>query len=139
MDDAAECARQSQDVLSGHMRVTEPIDLSIDVLPDLVVRFRQLHPHISVELLITDASLDLAVNRVDLELRANIEGLLDMGYRASKVAYFSIGLYDASDYIAANGGGPDAPLALAGHAMVESREFTGAAKLLLTDKRGRSE
>ena len=51
MDDAAEGARQSQDVLRGHLRVTAPIDLGMDVLPDLVVRFRRVHPQINVELL----------------------------------------------------------------------------------------
>lgn len=138
MDDAAEGARQSQEVLSGHLRVTAPIDLGMDVLPKLVVKFRQLHPQIHVELLITDSSLDLAANRVDLALRASVQGLPDMGYRASKIVDFHIGLYAAPDYLAAHGGGPEVPSMLAEHALVVSREFPGAAHLPLTDKRGRS-
>lgn len=137
MDDAVEGARQSQEVLSGHLRVTAPIDMGMDVLPRLVVTFRQLHPQIHVELLITDASLDLAANRVDLALRASVEGLPDMGYRASKIADFHIGLYAAPDYLAAHGG-PEVPSELAEHALVVSRESPGAAHLPLTDKRGRS-
>lgn len=138
MDDAVAGARQSQDVLSGHLRVTAPIDLGMDVLPNLVVKFRRLHPQINVELLITDAPLDLATNRVDLALRASVEALPDMGYRASKITDFHIGLYAAPEYLAANGGGPEAPSALAAHAWVISRQGPGAAQLLLTDKRGRS-
>lgn len=138
MDDAVEGARQSQDVLRGHLRVTAPIDMGMDVLPSIVVQFRRLHPQISVELLITDASLDLAANRVDLALRASVDTLPDMGYRASKIMDFHIGLYAAPDYLAANGGSPDLPSALAEHAWVLSRQAPGAAQLLLTDKRGRS-
>lgn len=48
LDDAAEGARQSQAVPRGHLRVTAPVDLGIDVLPELVVRFRTQHPQITV-------------------------------------------------------------------------------------------
>jgi len=138
MDDAAEGARQSQDVLSGHLRVTAPVDVGMDVLPNLVVQFRKLHPQINVELLITDASLDLAANRIDLALRASVETLPDMGYRASKITDFHIGLYAAPEYLAANGSGPNMPSALTEYTWVLSRQSPGAAELLLTDKRGRS-
>lgn len=138
MDDAVEGARQSQEVLSGHLRVTAPIDLGMDILPKLVVQFRRLHPLINVELLLTDSSLDLASNRIDLALRASVEGLPDMGYRASKIADFHIGLYAAPDYLTVHGGGPDLPSALAEHALVVSRDLPGAAQLSLTDNRGRS-
>lgn len=87
----------------------------------------------------TDSPLDLAANRIDLALRASVGDLPDMGYRASKVAQFRIGLYAAPAYLAAHEGGPDVPSALAGHDWVVSREFDRAGPLLLTDQRGRSE
>lgn len=139
LDDAVEGVRQSQEVPRGHLRVTAPVDLGMDVLPELVVRFRTLHPQITVELLITDSPLDLAANRVDLALRASVGALPDMGYRASVMAQFRIGLYAAPAYLAAHQGGPDVPSALAEHDLVVSREFAGAAQLLLTDPRGRSD
>ncbi|MDP3516932.1 MAG: LysR substrate-binding domain-containing protein [Pseudohongiella sp.] len=138
MDDAVAGARQSQDVLRGQLRVTSPVDVGMDVLPALVVRFRQLHPQINVELLITDSPLDLAANRIDLALRASIDTLPDMGYRASKVVDFCIGLYAAPEYLAVNGGGPATPSAITEHALVLSREVLGTNQLLLTDKRGRT-
>jgi DNA-binding transcriptional LysR family regulator len=55
LDDAAEGARQSRTMPSGHLRVTAPVDFGMDVLPELVVRFRARHPQITVELLLTDA------------------------------------------------------------------------------------
>lgn len=138
LDDAVEGARQSQEMPRGHLRVTAPVDLGMDVLPELVVRFRARHRQITVELLVTDAPLDLAVNRVDIALRASVGDLPDMGYRASAVAQFRIGLYAAPTYLAAHGNTPDAPSALAAHDWVVSREFAGAAQLRLTDRRGRS-
>lgn len=137
LDDAAEGARQSQDVPRGHLRVTAPIDLGMDVLPELVVRFRARHPQISVELLLTDAPLDLAANRVDLALRATVGDLPDTGYRASTLAQFRIGLYAAPGYLASHGN-PEVPPALSEHDLVVSKEFAGAARIRLTDRRGRA-
>lgn len=138
LDDAAEGARQSQAVPRGHLRVTAPVDFGMEVLPELVVRFRAVHPQITVELLLTDAPIDLAAHRVDLALRATVDDLPDMGYRASTVTRFRIGLYASPGYLKARGGGPARPTALADHDLVVAQEFTGAAQLTLTDGRGRS-
>ncbi len=135
LDDAVEGARQSQEVPRGHLRVTAPVDLGMDVLPDLVVRFRAQHPQITVELLLTDAPLDLAANRVDLALRASVGDLPNMAYRASVLTRLRISLYAAPAYLAAHGS-PDTPAALAAHDLVVSREFAGAAQLRLTGHRG---
>ena len=137
LDDAVEGARQSQEVPRGHLRVTAPVDLGMEVLPGLVVRFRARHPQITVELLLTDAPLDLAANRVDLALRASAGDLPNMGYRASVLTQLRIGLYAAPAYLAAHGS-PDTHAALAEHDLVVSRDFAGAAQLRLTDRRGRA-
>ncbi|MDN5871265.1 MAG: LysR family transcriptional regulator [Nitrococcus sp.] len=136
--DAVEGARASKSEPQGHLRVTAPIDFGMDVLPDLIVRFRALHPQISVELLLTDAMLDLAANRIDLALRASAEPLPDMGYRASILIDFHVCLYAAPGYLSARGI-PAAPSEIADHDLVVAREFVGAAALPLTHRRGRSE
>ncbi|MGO3056797.1 LysR family transcriptional regulator [Halomonas sp. AOP43-A1-21] len=138
LDDAAEDARQSQDVPQGHLRVTAPVDIGIELMPPIVAKFRALHPQITIELLLTDTPLDLAANRIDLALRAQDGNLPDMVYRASSVAQLRVGLYAAPDYLEANGWSGDTPAALAEHHFVISREFTGAAQLVLTDRRGRT-
>lgn len=138
LDDAAEGARRSRSVPRGHLRVTAPMDIGIDVLPDLVVAFRGAHPQITVELLLTDAPLDLASNRVDLALRATPGDLPDMGYRASVIASFHIGLYASPAYLSARGR-PETPADLTGHDLIAAREVVGAAQLALTDRRGRTE
>lgn len=139
LDDAAEGARQSQDVPQGHLRVTAPVDIGIELMPPIVAKFRALHPQITVELLVTDTPLDLAANRIDLALRAQDGNLPDMVYRASLVAPLRVGLYAAPDYLEANGWSGDTPAALAEQHFVISREFTGAAQLVLTDRRGRTQ
>lgn len=138
LDDAAEGARQSQDVPQGHLRVTAPVDIGIELMPPIVAKFRALHPQITVELLLTDTPLDLAANRIDLALRAQDGNLPDMVYRASSVAQLRVGLYAAPNYLEANRWSGDTPAALAEHHFVISREFTGAAQLVLTDRRGRT-
>lgn len=135
--DAVEGARQSQAEPQGHLRVTAPIDFGMDVLPRLIVQFRALHPQISVELLLTDAALDLAANRIDLALRASAEALPDMGYRASNLVDFHVCLYAAPDYLATRGV-PSLPAEIADHDLVVARELVGAAILPLTHRRGRS-
>ncbi|WP_091641412.1 LysR family transcriptional regulator [Aquisalimonas asiatica] len=138
LDEAAEGARQSQAVPRGHLRITAPVDFGMDVLPELVARFRTLHPQITVELLLTDAPIDLAAHRIDLALRATVEALPDMGYRASAVGRFRIGLYASPGYLSARGGAPEAPPDLARHDLVTKQELAGAVQWTLTDARGRS-
>jgi DNA-binding transcriptional LysR family regulator len=138
LDDAAEAAHASRAVPRGHLRVTAPVDFGMEVLPPLLVGFRRLHPHITVELLLNDAALDLAANRIDLALRAAPGELPDMGYRASVLASFSIDLYASPLYLAERGE-PAQPADLAGHDMIASRESSPSTPLRLTDTRGRPE
>ncbi|MCO6440615.1 MAG: LysR family transcriptional regulator [Nitrococcus mobilis] len=135
--DAVEGARESCSVPQGHLRVTAPVDFGMDVLPNLIVQFRALHPQISVELLLTDTALDLAAHRIDLALRASASTLPDMGYRASGLIDFHIGLYAASGYLASRGI-PSAPTDITNHELVGMREFIGATTLSLTHRSGRS-
>ncbi len=135
--DAAQGAQQSRTVPHGNLRVTAPMDIGLDVLPPLLVRFRALHPQITVELLLTDAPLDLASNRIDLALRATTGNLPDMGYRASKVIAVRLGFYSTPAYLASRGT-PAVPQDLSALDLVAFRELVGAATLSLTSGRGRT-
>lgn len=138
IDDAMEAAQAARAEPQGHLRVTAPVDFGMDVLPPLLVRFRALHPAITVELLLDDARLDLAANRIDLALRATPGDLPDMGYRASQVLAFSIDLYAAPAYL--DGGAEvGAPADLARHTLISSRSMAGAVALQLSDRKGRTE
>lgn len=137
LDDAAEGARQSQSVPRGHLRVTAPLDIGIELMPPIVAKFRSLHPQITVELLVTDTPLDLTANRIDLALRAQDGNLPDMVYRASSVATLRMELYCSPQYLESSGLPVDTPAALCEHDFVVSRDTTAAAQMMLTDRRGR--
>ena len=117
LDDAAEDARQSRAVPRGHLRVTAPHDLGLEVLPDLLTRFRASQPQITVELLLSDALLDLAAHRIDLALRATTGLLPDMGYRALALIEFRIGLYASPGYLASRPA-PRSPGELEAHDLI---------------------
>ncbi|MFD1381695.1 LysR family transcriptional regulator [Fodinicurvata halophila] len=136
LDDAAEGARQSQAV-PGHLRVTAPVDLGMDVLPELVVQFRALHPQITVELGAHGRTHRSGRPPRGSGLRATADDLPDMGYRASMVARFRIGLYASPGYLAASGNSPATPADLADHSLVAARAPAGGAQWALTDRRGR--
>lgn len=136
LEDATEGARASRSEPQGNLRVTAPVDMGIDLLPSLVVRFRALHPQIRIELLITDTALDLAANRIDLALRASADDLPDMNYRASSIADFRMRLYASPSYLEAHGV-PTVPNDLTQHSLASCREMEGPAPLVLTDPRGK--
>lgn len=138
LDEAAETAREARTAPSGHLRVTTSVDFGIEVMPDIVVSFRVLHPRITVELLNTDARLDLAANRIDLALRLGNMEEGDTGYRAALLLELGIGLYAAPAYLAARPAPADLD-ALPAHDVILSRERLGAAPLVLMNREGRKE
>lgn len=138
LGDAAEVAREARSVPRGHLRVTAPIDLGLDVLPEMVARFRTLHPQITVELILTSTALDLATHRIDLALRATSAGLPDMEYRAAPLADFAIRLYATPGYLE-NRGRPDRPADISAHDLIVPRDIVGGTTLSLTNERGRTE
>lgn len=132
LTDASASARAAQDVPAGHLRLTTPVDLGVGVMPPLLTAFHTLYPQITIELLATDAPLDLSAHRIDLALRATPGNLPDMNYRASALAHFRIQLYAAPDQPL-----PEHPNELGDYPLLASRELSGATTLELEDERGR--
>lgn len=137
LDDAVDGARQSRNVPRGHLRVTAPLDIGIELMPPIVAKFRSLHPQITVELLVTDTPLDLTAHRIDLALRAQEGDLPDMVYRASPVAKLRMELYASAQYLENSNLPYDTPAALSAHHFVVSRDTT-APQMGLTDRKGRA-
>ena len=65
LDEATELARDARATPRGHLRVTAPVDLGYELLPELVVKFQRQYPDITVDLLLSDNALDLAANQID--------------------------------------------------------------------------
>ncbi|MFC6790855.1 LysR family transcriptional regulator [Methylobacterium komagatae] len=136
LDEAAEAVRDARTVPTGHLRVTTSIDFGIEVMPEIVASFRTAYPQITVDLLNTDSRLDLAANRIDLALR--LGDAEETGYRAALILNLWIGLYAAPGYLARHQS-PASIASLADLDLIFSRERPGAAGILLSDGRGRTE
>jgi len=136
LDEAAETARDARTVPAGHLRITTSIDFGIEVMPEIVASFRAAYPQITVEMLNTDARLDLAANRIDLALR--LGGAEETGYHAAMLATLAVGLYAAPAYLRRRSV-PSNLAALHDHDLILARERFGATALALTDGMGRTE
>jgi DNA-binding transcriptional LysR family regulator len=136
--DAAEGARHAKSLTHGNVRVTAPIDIGTLILPELIVRFRTLHPQITLELVLSDARLDLASNRIDLALRAGEKSLPDSGYHAVLVANLSLALYASPAYLARRSA-PTTPKDLRDHDMVLYRASKGSGHFPLHGAHGEIE
>ena len=136
LDEAAETARDARTVPAGHLRITTSIDFGIEVMPEIIASFREAYPQITVEMLNTDARLDLAANRIDLALR--LGSAEETGYRAVVLATLTAALYAAPAYLLRRPAPADLA-ALHDHDLILARERFGAAALALTDGQGRTE
>ncbi|MCE4225840.1 LysR family transcriptional regulator [Methylobacterium sp. C25] len=136
LDAAAESARDARTVPAGHLRVTTSVDFGIEVMPEIIASFRAAYPQITVDLLNTDARLDLAANRIDLALR--LGEAQETGYRAAIILNTRIALYAAPAYLA-HRPTPTRFADLASHDMILSRERPGAAGITLGDGQGQTE
>ncbi|WP_342166987.1 LysR family transcriptional regulator [Methylobacterium sp. SD21] len=136
LDEAAETARDARTVPAGHLRVTTSVDFGIELMPGIVASFRRAYPQITVDMINTDARLDLAANRIDLALR--LGDVEETGYRAALILRLWVGLYAAPDYLARRPA-PTSLAALAEHDLILSRERPGALGIMLSDGQGRTE
>lgn len=73
----------------GLLRLTAPVELGSEVLPDLISGFIKKYPKVSVEVLLSDRRIDLLAESVDLAIRAG--ELKDSSLIAKKLgsAYFA--------------------------------------------------
>jgi DNA-binding transcriptional LysR family regulator len=136
LDEAAETARDARTIPAGHLRVTTSVDFGIELMPGIVASFRRAYPQITVDMINTDARLDLAANRIDLALR--LGDTEETGYRAALILRLWIGLYAAPDYLARRPA-PTSLAALTEHDLILSRERPGALGIMLSDGQGRTE
>ena len=55
---------------AGVLRLTAPVSFGVQYLPKIVKEFRDSYPEIEVELVITDAVVDIVEERIDIALRS---------------------------------------------------------------------
>jgi len=99
----------------GKLRITAPLNLAQTVLPPIVERFLSKCPKVSIELMITNKTLDLLAEGIDLAIRAG--QLQDSTLTARTFFQTRLCLWASKDYVARYGA-PAKPEDLAQHAIV---------------------
>jgi LysR family transcriptional regulator, regulator for bpeEF and oprC len=69
LEDAETAVQQLQSGPRGWLRFTAPMSLGLNTLAPLLVEFRQRHPDVRVDMLLSNERLDLIANGLDLALR----------------------------------------------------------------------
>lgn len=85
----------------GLLRVTAPVELGSTALPSLVSDFTNLYPKVRVEMILTDRTVDLLGEGVDLAIRAG--DLEDSSLIAKKIGSAYFGIYASPKYLKAKG------------------------------------
>jgi DNA-binding transcriptional LysR family regulator len=97
---------------SGLLRLTAPADLSQSVVARLVQRYLAAYPKASVDLVVTNTTVDLLAEGIDLAVRAS--PMHDSSLISRKFASGHFGLFASADYLAAQGV-PQSPAELEEH------------------------
>ncbi|MFO0682714.1 MAG: LysR family transcriptional regulator [Sandaracinus sp.] len=121
---AASLVTRQNEAPCGPLRVTAPNDLATILLADVVTRFRQRFPEVTVELIATPRTVDLVAEGVDLAIRAGV--LRDSSLVARKVLATDLWLCAAPSYLARRGT-PRTVAELATHDAVAFRPKNGRA------------
>jgi len=69
LEAAASMAADETEQVTGRLRITAPVTFGQVALVPLLPELARLHPALSFDLLLTDATIDLAAERVDVALR----------------------------------------------------------------------
>ncbi|MEP4036073.1 LysR family transcriptional regulator [Pseudophaeobacter sp.] len=104
--------RHGADTLSGPIRISAPVDLGRSIVSDIVERFTQDHPAISVELSLSDGYVDIVGQGFDLALRFGT--ITDSSLRTRSIGRYRRIVCAAHSYLEQHGT-PQTPADLAGH------------------------
>lgn len=98
--------------LAGTLRLTAPVDHAANVLAPALVRFRELHPRVNVQVHTSDSVVDLVAEGLDLGLR--LGHLRDSSLKATRLGTFEQWVVASPRYLG-RAGVPKHPLELADH------------------------
>lgn len=101
--------------LRGRLRIGAPVEHAVQVLAPMVASFAQRHPHVRVELVVTDKVQDLVAEGIDVAIR--VGWMRDTSSKVAKLADFEQGVLASADYLARHGR-PQAPEDLTQHRWV---------------------
>jgi len=137
LEEAAHAARAGRESPRGHLRLTAPYDVGAGSLATLVAAFTRLHPEVTVEVVLTDRTLDLVAEGIDLALRG-AAALPDSSLVGRKLASLEFWLVASPAYLKRHGT-PRSPAELRNNELALLRASHGRGKLPLRLADGTSE
>jgi DNA-binding transcriptional LysR family regulator len=99
----------------GTVRLTASVFVGGEVLPEILARFREAHPHIAIELILSDQTQDLLQRDADIAVRM-VQPKQD-ALVARKIGKTALGIFARRDYLARHGT-PETLEDIAGHAVI---------------------
>ncbi|KXU84871.1 LysR family transcriptional regulator [Paraburkholderia monticola] len=134
-DEANREARDSQNVARGVLRVAAPVTFGAMHLGGVVARYMDAHPHVSVEVLLSDRYVDLLDVGADLAVR--IGRLRDSALVARRIAPCRMTVCAAPAWLRRHGT-PRTPADLRGAQRLAFSEAVSADDWTLIDRKGRA-
>ena len=101
LGEAEKAVHHLEDSPRGWLRVTAPFTMCTEFTSVLVRDFRQLHPQVRIELVLSNERLDLVANQIDVALR--VGPLPDSSLVARSLARYRSFIYASEDYLAHHG------------------------------------
>jgi DNA-binding transcriptional LysR family regulator len=119
---AEEAAHDAATTPTGLVRLSAPMTLGLAVVAPLIAEFLLLHPGIEIELILSDAKVDIVAEGFDIALR--IADLPDSSLRARRLGPIAIHIVGSPAYFAKHGR-PTHPAQLGEHACFGYTNVTG--------------
>ena len=137
LEEATLAARDGREIPRGHLRLTAPYDVGAGSLAPLIAAFTRLYPEVTVEVVLTDRTLDLVAEGIDLALRG-AAAMPDSSLVGRKLASLEFWLVASPAYLKQRGT-PRTPADLLGHDLALMRTTHGRGKLPIFSADGTSE
>lgn len=138
LEDIAEAEALASDRAAqavGRLRLSAPLSFGVSQLPALLAAFRARHPKLRLDVDLTDRSVDLAEEGIDVALRIARE--VDGNLIARRIAPVSMVVCAAPSYLARRGT-PRQPADLATHDTLGFRYLASGDEWRFTDPSGKA-
>ena len=129
----AAMAREEGGPLRGEIRLSAPLVFGRRHVAPLLLRFLDLHPGVTADLVLNDRNLDMVDEGLDVAVR--LAALADSGLVARKVGEVRRLLVSTPDYLARRGA-PQAPGELAEHELIYTTTQAGPLEWRFEGPRG---
>lgn len=101
LDEAENAVHQLEGSPRGWLRVTAPYALGVTLLGPILVEFRERHPDVRLDIVLSSEILDLVGNEIDVALR--VGSLPDSSLTAHRLAVFETQVFASTEYLARHG------------------------------------